>query len=299
MGQNPAEFQNGTLFARDYFPRLPRGVDLREHLKLLANLDQLAAPNRTGLPREADIFDAMLEESTLPQAHRNLSLGGVDLSLHLADPDEAIRFDDGHFRLPVTALAGRRYRIDFAETAPRALLLIEKEAVARQLQIHPVLRRAGWLVLGTCGLPEIYTLRFIQHLHQKYRLPLYVLADNDTWGYFYFSILKRGALLPHLGDTELAMPRARFLGLRAEALQPFGAEAVTQAQVAWKSQWDLRLNAMAQYRCFRSEPWQEEFATFRRQAGKVELEPGWVMAGTDWLVDECILNRVAREEWLA
>ena len=46
---------------------------------------------------------------------------------------------------------------------------------------------------------------------KMYRLPVYVLADNDSWGYYRYSAPCRRSDHSGLRDQRMAIPKAKFI----------------------------------------------------------------------------------------
>ena len=57
--------------------------------------------------------------------------------------------------------------------------------------------------------------RLLYRFANELKLPLYVLVDNDPWGYYIYSVLKQGSINLAYESTRMAIPEARFLGLRS------------------------------------------------------------------------------------
>jgi len=48
---------------------------------------------------------------------------------------------------------------------------------------------------------------------KELKLPLYVLVDNDPWGFYIYSVVKQGSINLAYESMRMAVPEARFLGL--------------------------------------------------------------------------------------
>ena len=56
----------------------------------------------------------------------------------------------------------------------------------------------------------------LHRLHHELKLPVYCLLDNDPWGYYIYSVIKQGSINLAYESRRMAIPEARFLGLRSE-----------------------------------------------------------------------------------
>ena len=53
----------------------------------------------------------------------------------------------------------------------------------------------------------------MQRLHAELKLPVYVLVDNDPWGFYIYSVVKQGSINLAFESMRMAVPDARFIGL--------------------------------------------------------------------------------------
>ncbi len=52
-------------------------------------------------------------------------------------------------------------------------------------------------------------------LHNELKLPVYCLFDNDPWGYYIYSVIKQGSINLAHESERMAVPDAKYLGLRS------------------------------------------------------------------------------------
>jgi len=131
------------------------------------------------------------------------------------------------------------------------------------------MKRTGLALITGCGIPRLATRRLIHRLERECGLPVLLLADNDTWGYWIYSVLKRGLMAPGRESPYTAIKNLSFLGVRAGDWKKF---AVPADQLRpWTKQWDLRLEALRNQRCFRSKIWQAEFDRFDAHRSALDL----------------------------
>ena len=53
----------------------------------------------------------------------------------------------------------------------------------------------------------------IYRMHHELKLPVYVLVDNDPWGFYIYSVVKQGSINLAYESVRMAVPKARFIGL--------------------------------------------------------------------------------------
>ena len=187
--------------------------------------------------------------------------------------------------------------LNFTIHGAKGILAIEKGTVFARLAESAHMRHLNMIFVGTMGIPKVATRRVLHRLSEQSGLPIYLLADNDTWGYFIFSVLKRGMMAPHLALPYLAVPKIRFLGARAGEWTKTGRPP-EHVLIFWKKYWNLRLRAMRTYPCFKSRSWQDEFSAFERQGGKFEAVALLGIMGTKSFVREYLEEKLKGRLWL-
>jgi DNA topoisomerase VI subunit A len=145
------------------------------------------------------------------------------------------------------------------------------------------------------AVPRFGMRRLLHRIAKQFAIPIYVMVDNDTWGYFIASLLRRGIMDPSREFPYASCPDVRFLGLTTKDFVDLPSEVLRDP---WQPVWKLRLDAMRQYPCFQSEPWQRELDQFERQKGKVEFDAMIKPLGAKWIIEEIILKRISAGEYL-
>ena len=59
-------------------------------------------------------------------------------------------------------------------------------------------------------------------MHKEFKLPIYCLLDNDPWGYYIYSVIKQGSINLAYESQRMAIPNARFMGLRSKDFERCG-----------------------------------------------------------------------------
>src|SRR5262249_56006460 len=50
-------------------------------------------------------------------------------------------------------------------------------------------------------------------VEEEKKLAVYVLVDNDPWGYYIYSVIKQGSINLAFESQRMAIPKAKFMGL--------------------------------------------------------------------------------------
>src|SRR5512134_242238 len=93
------------------------------------------------------------------------------------------------------------------------VLLVEKGTQWNRLSEDKFWRRYNCVLLTGNGQPPRGVRRLARRLHEEYRLPVYVLVDNDPWGYYIYSVIKQGSINLAFESQRMAIPDAKFIGL--------------------------------------------------------------------------------------
>jgi DNA topoisomerase VI subunit A len=183
----------------------------------------------------------------------------------------------------------------FKKCTACGILLLENYAVFKQL-----VERGAWnalnMVLATgSGIPRVAIRRLLHRLSGELKLPVYLLTDNDTWGYFIFSLVKRGLLGPHAFSEYMGVANLRFLGMRAGDVDLLTAKSLLRP---WKPEWDLRLKNIGKYSCFQTAAWKSELDDFKGQQGAVDLTAFYESLGPERFLSEYLEPKIRLRQWL-
>ena len=69
------------------------------------------------------------------------------------------------------------------------------------------MREMGVVLMTSVGIPRLGTRRLIHRLEQECNLRVLMITDNDTWGYWIYSVLKRGLMAPAFESRYMAIRR--------------------------------------------------------------------------------------------
>ena len=93
------------------------------------------------------------------------------------------------------------------------VLLVEKGTQWNRLSEDKFWRRYNCVLLTGNGQPPRGVRRLARRLHEEYKIPVYVLVDNDPWGYYIYSVVKQGSINLAFESQRMAIPKAKFIGL--------------------------------------------------------------------------------------
>ena len=134
----------------------------------------------------------------------------------------------------------------------------------------------------------------MQRLNTEEKLPVYVLADNDVWGFYIYSVIKTGSISLAHASERLAVPNAKFLGMTCDDVQKY---ALQKQLIKFKDVDIKRLEDVSKYKWFQSAHWQRQFKMMKEQKGKVELD-ALVNKGISFVSDKYLPEKIKNKDWL-
>ena len=161
--------------------------------------------------------------------------------------------------------------IQFAKHSAKYILLIEKGAVWNRFNQDRFWEKQNCMIIHGQGQPPRGVRRLVHRMHHELKLPVYVLTDNDPWGYYIYSVVKQGSINLAFESQRMAIPKARFIGMSAFDREAFDISRA--ATIELNSKDITRAKEIAKYPWFaKKKPWQKEIAKMLKSGVKMELE---------------------------
>lgn len=185
--------------------------------------------------------------------------------------------------------------IQFRSCKAKFVLLIEKAAVWRRFSEDRFWQQHKCMIIHGGGQPPRGVRRLISRMHKELNLPVFVLVDNDPWGYYIYSVVKQGSINLAFESQRMAVPAARFIGMSS-----FDAEAfdVPPAVTIKLTDQDVRrAKEIMAYPWFAKRPWQREIKHMLKQGVKLELE---ALSAKDFsfITETYLPTKIKKKQWL-
>ncbi len=160
--------------------------------------------------------------------------------------------------------------IVFRKVSAKYIIYMEKAAVWERLHEDKFWMKQNCIIMCSQGQSTRGVRRLLQRLASEYKLPIYVLTDNDPWGIYIYSVLKYGSIsLAHMSD-ELAIRDVRYLGVTCDDVKKYKLE---RHYIKLTEQDSSRLKQMAEYDWFKDhKDWQKQFKAMKEAGAKVEIQ---------------------------
>jgi len=156
-------------------------------------------------------------------------------------------------------------------------------------------RRYNCVRLTGNGQPPRGVRRLARRLHEEYKIPVYVLVDNDPWGYYIYSVVKQESINLAFESERMTIPKAKFIGLSSADPDAYGLPRNVGIKLNDK---DIgRARKLLKYRWFQKKPWQEEIKRMLASGLTYELD---ALANKDfrYLTKTYLPRKLKEEDWL-
>jgi DNA topoisomerase-6 subunit A len=130
---------------------------------------------------------------------------------------------------------------------------------------------------------------------RELKLPLYVLVDNDPWGLYIYSVIKQGSISLAYESVRMAVPRARYLGMRSRDFKQFKLSDDICINLTRDDK--MRANQMLAYPWFKAEQWQNEIKNLLDSGFKMEIE-ALSNKNISFVTDVYIPQKIDKRDWL-
>jgi DNA topoisomerase-6 subunit A len=237
-------------------------------------------------------LDALREELHLFAAKRGSMVGPMTI-VDAGDTIDLFRMGSGGWSIPSITEGDV---IQFKKCDAEYILLVEKEAVWHRLNEDKFWKKHNCALVTGNGQATRGVRRLLQRMHTELKLPVYVLVDNDPWGLYIYSVIKQGSISLAYESMRMAVPDARFLGIRSRDFQRFKLSDDVKIQLEKEDQ--TRAKQMLAYPWFKKKQWQEEITDLLKAGFKMEIE---ALSNKDisFVTDVYIPEKISQKDWLA
>jgi DNA topoisomerase-6 subunit A len=237
-------------------------------------------------------IDSLREELHLFATGRGSMVGPITVR-DSGDSIDLRRMGSGGWSVPSIV---EDHVVQFTRSEAKYVLLIEKDAVWKRFNEDKFWQREKCVIVTGQGQPPRGVRRMVQRLHTELELPVYVLVDNDPWGFYIYSVLKQGSINLAYESMRMAVPAARFVGLSSFDKTKF--KLPSNVAIKMNDQDNSRARQMLAYPWFKDERWQREIQEMVRSGEKYELE-ALSRRGISFITEEYLPRKLREKDWLA
>jgi DNA topoisomerase-6 subunit A len=236
-------------------------------------------------------LDALREELHLFASRKGSMVGPITIR-DSGDTIDLRRMGSGGWAVPSIVESNV---IEFVRHEAKYILLIEKDAVWTRFNEDKFWKRERCIILQGGGQPPRGVRRLVQRLHSELRLPVYVLVDNDPWGFYIYSVMKQGSINLAYESMRMAVPDARFIGL--SSFDKLTYKLPSNVAIKMDEGDVSRAKQMLAYPWFQAKQWQEEIQEMVKSGQKFELE-ALSRRGISFITEEYLPRKLKDRDWL-
>jgi DNA topoisomerase-6 subunit A len=237
-------------------------------------------------------LDAMREELHLYAKNAGAMVGPITL-VDSGDEIDCSRMGSGGYSVPSIV---EPEIVQFKKNSAKFILHVEKDTVWRRFNEDKFWKKHNCILTHGGGQPPRGVRRMLHRLHHELKLPVYCLLDNDPWGYYIYSVLKQGSINLAYESRRMAIPAARFLGLRSSDYER--CQLKPSVQIKLNDQDVKRARQIAQYPWFvHKKPWQKEIELMLKNGFKLEVE-ALISKDISYVTEEYVPLRLQEDTFL-
>lgn len=161
--------------------------------------------------------------------------------------------------------------LQFKKCEAKFILHVEKDTVWQRFNEDKFWKEHNCIITHGNGQPPRGVRRLLYRMHDELKLPLYCLLDNDPWGYYIYSVIKQGSINLAFESNRMAVPDAKFIGVRSRDFEEFGLS--DDVKIAVDDKDIKRANQIMSYPWFKGKKeWEKEIAAMLKHGFKMEVE---------------------------
>jgi len=180
--------------------------------------------------------------------------------------------------------------IKFESVNAKFVLVVEKGAIFERLNAERVWKNLNCVLVTGKGQPDRGTRRFVRRLHDEFGLPVYVLVDGDSYGWYIYSVYAHGSIKLSFESSRLAIPDAKMLGVWASDIYSY---KIPKRYIIKATEADIkRAKELLNYPWFANDKkWNKEIKLFLEKKEKIEIE-GFSGFGLKFLSEKYIPDKL-------
>ena len=238
------------------------------------------------------LLGSLREELHLYAQKRGDMVGEITL-VDNGDEIDCARMGSGGYGIPSIV---EPEVIRFKRCKAKFVLHVEKDTVWQRFNEDKFWRKHDCILTHGGGQPPRGVRRLLYRLHNELKLPIYCLLDNDPWGYYIYSVIKQGSINLAYESQRMAIPDAKFLGLRSKDFHGCGLS--DSVKIGLSDTDRRRAKQIAAYPWFaHKKPWQKEIKQLLDNGFKLEVE-ALVSKDISYVTEVYTPERLNSGDWL-
>jgi DNA topoisomerase-6 subunit A len=175
------------------------------------------------------------------------------------------------------------------------ILLIEKATQFNRLSEDKFWKKHKCVLITGNGQPPRGVRRLCRRMHDEFKKPVYVLVDNDPWGYYIYSVVKQGSINLAFESERMAIPDAKFIGL--SSFDPEKHKLPRNVGIRLEDRDISRAKEILAYPWFQKKEWQKEIKNMLASGLKFELD-ALANKNFQYLTTNYLPRKLKDKDWL-
>lgn len=235
---------------------------------------------------------ALREELHIFAENRGSMVGNITIT-DKGDDIDCRRMGSGGYALPSIVEPDV---IQFKKCEAKFVLHVEKGTVWNRFNEDRFWEKNNCILTHGAGQPPRGCRRLLQRLNQELKLPIICVLDCDPWGHYIYSVIKQGSISLAFESSRLAIPEAKFLGIRAKDYEE--CELGDAVKIDLTDNDIKRANEILAYPWFaENKQWQKEIAGLLKNGFKMEVE-AMITKDISYVTEEYVPQRLKDKDWL-
>lgn len=186
--------------------------------------------------------------------------------------------------------------IQFKNVEADFVLHVEKDTVWQRFNEDRFWEKHNCILTEGSGQPPRGVRRLLHRLNKEHNLPIYCLLDCDPWGHYIYSVIKQGSISLAFESERLAIPDAKFMGIRAMDYER--CELSDDVKIDLNDRDIQRAKQIAAYPWFKDDKqWQKEIKRMLDNGFKMEVE-SLITKDISYVTEEYVPARLKAQDWL-
>jgi DNA topoisomerase VI subunit A len=186
--------------------------------------------------------------------------------------------------------------IQFKKCEADFILHVEKGTVWNRFNEDRFWEEHNCILTHGAGQPPRGCRRLLQRMSNELKLPVICVLDNDPWGHYIYSVIKQGSISLAFESSRLAIPEAKFLGIRAKDYKE--CDLGEEVKIDLTDTDKKRAGEIAAYPWFKDhKAWQREIKTMLDNGFKMEVE-ALINKDITYVTDTYVPERLKKKDWL-
>ena len=212
-------------------------------------------------------IDGLREELHVFAKKRGTMVGNITV-VDNGDEIDCRRMGTGGYAIPSICEPSV---IQFKDCNADFILHVEKDTVWSRFNEDRFWEKHNCILTEGSGQPPRGVRRLLHRMHKELDIPVYCLLDCDPWGHYIYSVIKQGSINLAFESQRMAIPDAKFIGIRAEDYDR--CKLTSDVKIALNDRDITRAKQIMDYPWFTDKkPWKKEIKTMLSNGFKMEVE---------------------------